>query len=64
MENYLTVLEVAAIARVDKQTVYRWIWAGDLPRIPIGTGKKPRLRIRQSAVERFMTSREKGGKAA
>jgi excisionase family DNA binding protein len=59
-EDYLTVLEVAALMRVDKKTVYRLIWAGDLPRINIGRGQtKPRIRVRRSAIERFMSSREK-----
>lgn len=65
MDGYLTVREVAALARVDKQTVYEWIWADELPWINIGRGKKrPRIRVRPSAVEALMASREKGGRAA
>lgn len=63
-DDYLTVREAADVMRVDKQTVYRLVWAGELPRIDIGTGKRPRYRTRRSAIDRWMKSREKGGKAA
>lgn len=60
MDAYLTVVEVAQSIRVDPKTVYRMLAAGDLPRINIGKGKrKPRIRIRQSAVEAYMADREK-----
>ncbi len=60
-EEYLTVIEAAAVLHVDKQTVYRLVWAGLLPRIPIGQGKsRPRFRIRRSAIDRFMSSQERG----
>ncbi|MEU5721562.1 helix-turn-helix domain-containing protein [Micromonospora sp. NPDC047738] len=61
MDDYLTVVEVAALIRVHKQTVYRLIWAGELPVIDIGSGKKrPRLRVRRSGVDQFMARRERG----
>lgn len=64
-DTYLTVKDAAALMRVGTQTVYRLVWAGELPRIDIGAGNsKPRFRIRRSAVDRWMASREKGGKAA
>lgn len=59
-EDYLTVVQAAAVMGVDKQTVYRFVWAGDLPRINIGRGQsRPRIRIRRSAIDRLMSSREK-----
>ena len=61
MDAYLTVAEVAAAMRVSAKTVYRLIASEDLPRINLGQGKsKPRIRIRQSAVEAYMASRERG----
>lgn len=64
MDAYLTVAEVAQAMRVSGKTVYRLLAAEDLPRINLGQGKrKPRIRIRQSAVEAYMASREKGAAA-
>ncbi|MFI2650172.1 helix-turn-helix domain-containing protein [Micromonospora fulviviridis] len=61
MDVYLTVDEVAQAIRVSPKTVYRMVAAGELPRINLGKGKrKPRIRIRQSAVEAYMASRENG----
>lgn len=62
-EEYLTVREAAAVLRVDKQTVYRLVWAGELPRTDIGTGKRPRFRIPRTGVDRFMRKRTKGAAA-
>ena len=59
-DDYLTVTEVAGRMRVSDKTVRRLVWSGQLPYIPLGTGKRPRIRIRQSAIERFMASRERG----
>jgi len=60
-EEYLTVREVADLMRVHKQTVYRLVWAGDLPRIDIGQGRsRPRFRIRRSAIDALMAANEKG----
>lgn len=60
-EEYLTVREVADLMHVHQQTVYRLVWAGQLPRIDIGSGKsRPRFRIRRSAVDQWMASRERG----
>lgn len=60
-EEYLTVKEAAAVLRASPQTVYRLVWAGEITRINIGTGKsRPRFRVRRSSVDKFMASREKG----
>lgn len=65
MDDALKVAEVAQQLRVHPQTVYRLIWGGELPWINVGHGKgRPRIRIRQSAVERYLASRERGGVAA
>jgi excisionase family DNA binding protein len=64
-EEYLTVKEAAAVMRTSPQTVYRFVWAGELTRINIGQGRsRPRFRVRRSSVDRLMSSREKGKKAA
>ncbi|WP_025618917.1 helix-turn-helix domain-containing protein [Salinispora cortesiana] len=61
MDTYLTVKEAAAVMRTHKQTVYRLVWAGLLPRIDIGQGQsRPRFRVRRSAVDALMQQREKG----
>jgi len=63
-DAYLTVPEVAAAMRVHRQTVYRMVWSGELPWVNVGRGKsRPRIRIRQSAVDAFMSSRERGAAA-
>ncbi|MCT2281796.1 helix-turn-helix domain-containing protein [Micromonospora chalcea] len=56
----LTVVEVAALWGVDKQTVYRAIWAGELPFIDLAKpgAKKARIRVRESAAEQYIESRE------
>ncbi|MEV4846102.1 helix-turn-helix domain-containing protein [Micromonospora matsumotoense] len=66
MEPLLTVLEVAGLFGVDKQTVYRAIWAQELPFIDLAKpgSRKARIRIRQSAAEQYIASRESAGKAA
>lgn len=58
-DEYLTVLEAAGVMHVNKQTVYRLVWAGDLPYINIGRGQsRARIRIRRSAIDRLMASLE------
>lgn len=65
MDEYLTVKEAAAVMHTHPQTVYRFVWAGQLPRIDIGQGKsRPRFRVRRSAVDALMAELEKGSKAA
>lgn len=57
-DEYLTVAEVARRMRVSDKTVRRLVWSGDLPYIRLGTNKRCRIRIRETAVDRYMTSRE------
>ncbi|WP_431976133.1 helix-turn-helix domain-containing protein [Micromonospora haikouensis] len=56
----LKVTEVAALWGVDKQTVYRAIWSGDLPYVDLAKpgARKARLRVRESAAEAYVESRE------
>lgn len=60
MDRLLTVKEVAALWGVDKQTVYRAIWAQELPYVDLAApgAKKARIRIRESAAEQYIASRE------
>lgn len=66
MDRLLKVTEVAALWGVDKQTVYRAVWAGDLSFVDLSApgAKRARIRVRQSAAEKYTESRERAGKAA
>jgi excisionase family DNA binding protein len=61
-DRYLTVAEVADLFRVGAQTVYRLIWAGELPYINVASAgaRRARIRIRESAAHQHMTDRERG----
>lgn len=58
-EDYLTVAEVAEMWRVSDKTVRRALWAGDLPYIRLGSNKRTRIRVRRSAADQYMKSRER-----
>ena len=68
MSRLLKVTEVAELWGVDKQTVYRAIWAQELACVDLARpgAKKARLRVRESAAEQYIESREMKprGKAA
>ncbi|MPV50473.1 MULTISPECIES: helix-turn-helix domain-containing protein [unclassified Pseudactinotalea] len=49
--RFLTVAEVADMARVSKMTVYRMVHAGDLPAIRVGRS----FRVPQAAVEEMLS---------
>lgn len=67
-DDYLTVAQIAALMNAGVSTVYRLIYAGDLPTVDVSVqhtkaqskGKQPRarLRVRRSKFEAFMSSRE------
>ena len=61
-DDYLRVAEVAALWHVDPETVYRAIWAGDLPWVDLRstTSRRARIRVRRSAAHQYMTARERG----
>lgn len=65
LDQLLTVPEAAKALGVHPMTVRRLVWDGELTWVNVGRGKsKPRIRIRQSVLERYMASRERAGKAA
>jgi excisionase family DNA binding protein len=49
-QQFLTMAEVAAIYRVDRQTIRRFIACGDLPAYRIGKA----IRIRRADVESLL----------
>lgn len=60
MDRLLKVTEVAELWGVDKQTVYRALWAGELGYVDLARpgAKKARIRVRESAAEQYIASRE------
>lgn len=60
-DDYLTVVEVAAVWHCDRPTVYRAIYAGELPWVDLrGSGaSRARIRIRRSAAHQYMAARER-----
>jgi excisionase family DNA binding protein len=65
-DEYLTVIEVAELWHVDRETVYAAIYAEELPWIDLRRpgGSRARIRIRRSAAHQFMADRERGAVAA
>jgi len=59
-DDYLKVVEVAALWHCDKETVYRAIYVGDLPWVDMrGKGaRRARIRVRRSAAHEYMAARE------
>lgn len=49
--KFLTVAEVAELARVSRMTVYRMVHSGDLPAVRVGKS----YRVPQAAVEEMLT---------
>lgn len=49
--RFLTVAEVAEMARVSRMTVYRMVHAGDLPAIRVGKS----FRVPEAAVEEMLS---------
>jgi len=54
--EWLTVDEVAAIFRVNIETVRRWIRAGELPALNLG-GPRSGYRIKRADLDAFIASR-------
>ncbi len=50
-ETYLTVAEVAAILKLNQQTIRNWIDAGQLPAVRVG---QRRVRIKRSDFDRLL----------
>jgi excisionase family DNA binding protein len=56
VDRLLKVTEAAARLDVHKSTIYRLIYANQLPVVPVGLGKsRPRVRISEAALDAFMT---------
>lgn len=50
--------EAAEVLRTHPQSVYRLIWSGQLAVVDISTGKRPRLRVDDVELKRFVASRK------
>jgi excisionase family DNA binding protein len=59
-ETFLTVAEVAAMLKLNQQTVRNWIDQGSLPALRVGR----RVRIRRSDLERVLEQGATAGAAA
>ncbi len=62
-EDLLTVAEVAAMLRLNEQTVRKWLREGRLPGISLGS-RQAGWRVRRSDVEQFLDERRGEGAAA
>lgn len=61
VNEYLTVKQVAERLQICLSSAYQLVYSGELPRINVSNGrKKPRIRVRSSAVEAFADRREQG----
>lgn len=65
-DDYLTVIEVADLWHVDKDTVYAAIYAETLPWVDLRRpgASRARIRIRRSAAHQYCADRERAVKAA
>ena len=61
--EWLTVDEVAAICRVNIETVRRWIRAGELSALTLG-GPRSGYRIKRADLETFISSRYSAARTA
>jgi excisionase family DNA binding protein len=59
-ESFLTVAEVAALLKLNQQTVRNWIDQGSLPALKVGR----RVRIRRSDFERLLADSSLGAPSA
>ena len=62
-EDLLTVPEVAAMLRLNEQTVRKWLREGRLPGIYLGT-RTAGWRVQRADVARFLEARRGEGAAA
>lgn len=59
-----TVDQAAEILSLHPQQVRELIWAKELSWVNVGQGKKrPRIRVRESELERFIKTRTSGSRA-
>lgn len=66
MDPLLKVHEVAALWGVDKMTVYRAIWGGDLPYVNLARpgAQRARIRVEPAAARAYVAGRRRGAVAA
>lgn len=62
-EPLLTVPELAARLKVGRSTTYEIIAAGLIDVTPVGTGKRPRIRISERALAKYLARRKQEGRA-
>lgn len=53
-DRLLSVNHVADRLDISPKSVYRLVYGKHLKAVPLGTGKKPRIRIPESELEQFM----------
>ena len=53
-DELLTVPEVAAMLRLNEQTVRRWLRDGTLPGFRFGQNRKAGWRVRRSELDRYI----------
>lgn len=56
-DSFLTVAEVAALLKLNQQTIRNWIDAGTLPAVRVGR----RVRIPRTAIQEMLVSGSQGG---
>ena len=59
-DEFLTVAEIAAVLKLNQQTVRNWIDAGKLPALHVGR----RVRIRRADFDRMLEQGYSGGRLA
>ena len=57
-DEFLTVAEIAAVLKLNQQTVRNWIDAGKLPAVHVGR----RVRIRRADFDRMLEQGYSGGR--
>jgi excisionase family DNA binding protein len=62
-ESMLTVNDAAKRLAVQPETIRRWIRAGKLSAVALGTGRGNRLRIKPEVLERFIEQRQSTAEA-
>jgi excisionase family DNA binding protein len=65
-DDYLTVIEVAELWHVDRETVYEAIYAEQLPWVDLRRpgASRARIRVRRSAAHQYMADRERPARVA
>jgi predicted site-specific integrase-resolvase len=63
-ERAMSVAEFGHRLGVSRASAYRIVGAGLVELTNVGTGKAPRIRITESALERYLANRKFGRRAA